>query len=158
MGHWAKLQDMLGKSLIKGKRPPEYFDVTYNLAECLEKVGNGYKGSNPEKAKQQWSQAEKLLKGVLILNPKLNGSDLVVRYKTLLQELAGKLGHAYEDSTAPIVLPPAAPVARPTAKPAAAASTPAAEKGGKSGKKAASAADDLDGYSAFPKLHKNDGK
>lgn len=95
--HWAQLQGMLSGMLVKGKRPPEYYEVSYNLAECMTKVGNGYKGSDKPRAEENWKNAEKLLKGIIILTPKLSGEDMVVAYKALLQELAKKLEHPYID-------------------------------------------------------------
>ena len=66
------------------KKPPEYYDVMYNVAACLlrEAQTSQDKATQMDRAKK----AEQVLKSALILSPKLNGPDTVARYKALLDK------------------------------------------------------------------------
>jgi tetratricopeptide (TPR) repeat protein len=77
IAHWSSLRTTLSRMQ---KKPPEYYEVVYNLAACL--VFQAKHGNDKEKA----LQAEKLLKSSLVLSPNLNGPETVARYNELLQE------------------------------------------------------------------------
>jgi hypothetical protein len=63
------------------KKPPEYFEVVYNLATCL--LFQAKQTQDKSKA----LQAEQLLKSILVLSPNLNGPDTVARYNELLGDV-----------------------------------------------------------------------
>jgi hypothetical protein len=77
VAHWTVLRTRLAKA---AKKPPEYYEVVYNAASCL--FTDGLKTQNQQKA----LQAEQLLNATLVLSPKLNGPEMVARYKELLQK------------------------------------------------------------------------
>jgi hypothetical protein len=60
------------------RKPPEYNEVIYNAAFCLMRQ------ATITKDRTKARQAEQLLKATMVLNPKLNGPDMVARYKVLL--------------------------------------------------------------------------
>jgi TolA-binding protein len=106
--HWARLRDLLKGSK---KVPPEYYEVVYNLANCL--YGQATKATDKEVAKEKAGQAEKLLKSELILHPNLSGPDTVADYNALVQKVATLLGRAAGSAVAP----PAPSTTKPAAKP-----------------------------------------
>jgi tetratricopeptide (TPR) repeat protein len=79
VAHWAKL-----RGLLQNMRPtpPEYYEVIYHVAWCLMSEANQSK--DPKVVKDRANTAEKVLKSTLFLNPKLNGPDMVAKYKVLL--------------------------------------------------------------------------
>ncbi len=89
VAHWAMVRNRLQP--LK-KKPDEYYEVMYNVANCLvhEAERNKDKATATEKA----NQAEKVLKSPLTLNPKLNGNpDTAAKYRALLKkaiELQGR--------------------------------------------------------------------
>jgi hypothetical protein len=80
--HWAKLRNTLQGM---AKKPPEYFEATYNLAAALY----GQAGRTPDKtqAAEKIKQAEQLLKSTLILSPNLSGPEIVDKYESLLKKI-----------------------------------------------------------------------
>jgi tetratricopeptide (TPR) repeat protein len=77
VAHWTTLRTRLAHI---GRKPPEYYEVVYNAANCL--FTESLKSNDPEKA----LQAEQLLNATLVLSPRLNGPETVARYKELLQK------------------------------------------------------------------------
>ncbi len=77
VAHWTNLRQKLQ---TMRKKPPEYLEVMYNAAYCL--VQESKATGDRTKA----GDAEKMLKSAMILNPKLNGPDMVAKYKVLLDE------------------------------------------------------------------------
>ena len=73
---WTSVRLLLGRIQ---KKPPEYFDATYNAALCLVYQA----GVSKDASKAQ--QAEQLLNTAMTLAPNLNGPETVQRYKALLQ-------------------------------------------------------------------------
>jgi hypothetical protein len=79
--HWAKLRNML---LGMVKKPPEYFEATYNLAAAL--YGQAAETKDKPQAAEAAKQAEQLLKSTLILSPDLSGPEMVDQYNALLKK------------------------------------------------------------------------
>ena len=81
VAHWNMLRQKLQ---AMRKKPSEYYDVMYNVADCLVREAE----SSKDKAVliDRARTAEKVLKAALILSPKLNGPDTVARYKVLLNK------------------------------------------------------------------------
>src|SRR5207247_1833296 len=77
VGHWSSLRTTLSRMQ---RKPPEYYEVIVNVAECL--LAQAKQAQDKSKA----LQAEQLLKSSLVLNPSLNGPEMVNRYNELLQE------------------------------------------------------------------------
>ncbi len=77
VAHWTLLRTRL---MRLPRKPPEYYEVVYNAANCL--FTDGLKSNDPHKA----LQAEQLLNATLVLSPKLSGPELVARYKDLLRK------------------------------------------------------------------------
>ena len=75
VAHWTTLRTRMARL---PKKPPEYYEVVYNAANCL--FSEGVKTRNPQKA----LQTEQLLNATLVLSPKLSGPEMVARYKELL--------------------------------------------------------------------------
>jgi hypothetical protein len=75
VAHWTMLRTRLAKARAK---PPEYYEVIYNAADCL--LLDGLKSQDSQKA----LQAEQLLNATLVLSPKLSGPEIVAQYKDLL--------------------------------------------------------------------------
>ncbi|MBI3836876.1 MAG: hypothetical protein HY288_02935 [Planctomycetia bacterium] len=78
VAHWTMLRMRLARI---AKRPPEYYEVVYNAASCL------FTESLKTKNEQQALQAEQLLNATLVLNPHLDGPEMVAKYKELLQKV-----------------------------------------------------------------------
>ena len=91
VAHWALLRSRL-QSLPA--EPPEYFDVTYNVAACL--VREAETTRDRAVAADRAQKAEQVLKSVLILSPKLNGPDAVARYRVLLDKAIALQGRPAE--------------------------------------------------------------
>ena len=81
VAHWVMLRTRLQPLR---KKPPEYYDVMYNVAACL--VREAEKSEDKEIVTDRARKAEQVLKSALILSPKLNGPDTVERYKALLKK------------------------------------------------------------------------
>jgi tetratricopeptide (TPR) repeat protein len=113
--HWSNLRNALQQ--IRGKKPPEYYEVMYKVAECL--VRDAQTSKDKAAALQRAKQAEQVLKAALTLSPNLNGPDMVARYKTLLNKAMTLQGR-----------PPAATPATVPQKPE---NNPAAAPSGKAG-------------------------
>jgi hypothetical protein len=79
--HWAKLRNML---LGMVKKPPEYFEATYNLAAAL--YGQAAETKDKNQAAEKAKEAEQLLKSTLVLSPDLNGPEMVDQYNALLKK------------------------------------------------------------------------
>jgi hypothetical protein len=79
--HWAKLRNML-QGMVK--KPPEYFEATYNLAASL--YGQASETKDKTQAAEKAKQAEQLLKSTLVLSPDLSGPDMVEQYNALLKK------------------------------------------------------------------------
>lgn len=74
--YWATLRNKL-QSPSQLKKPPEYYEVVYNLAFCL----------TAQKQPEKNTQAAQLLNTTLALSPALDGPDRVTKYKELLKQL-----------------------------------------------------------------------
>jgi hypothetical protein len=81
VAHWAKLRNAF-QSMVK--KPPEYFEITYNLAAAL--FGQASRTEDKNQAAEKAKQAEQLLKSTLVLSPNLDGPDMVERYNSLLKK------------------------------------------------------------------------
>ena len=68
------------------KKPPEYFEATYNLAAAL--YGQASQTNDKAQIAEKAKQAEQLLKSTLILSPNLSGPDMVEQYKALLKKVS----------------------------------------------------------------------
>ncbi|MEN6450310.1 MAG: hypothetical protein ABFC96_07460, partial [Thermoguttaceae bacterium] len=81
VAHWVMLRTRLQ---AQKNRPPEYYDVMYNVAACLVREADKSedKGIVADRAKK----AEQVLKSSLVFSPKLNGPETVERYKALLRK------------------------------------------------------------------------
>src|SRR6266404_1306242 len=82
VAHWTRLRTQLANST--GNKPPEYFEVVYNAAECLYTASQ--KLANKEEAKTAATQAEQVLNATLIMSPKLDGPDRVAEFRDLLKK------------------------------------------------------------------------
>ena len=81
VAHWSALRSRLQ---AMPKKPAEYYDVMYNVADCL--LHEAEHSDDEAVAVERAKLAEQVLKAALVLNPKLNGPDTVARYKTLLDK------------------------------------------------------------------------
>ncbi len=79
--HWAKLRNTLQGM---PKKPPEYFEATYNLAASL--YGQASEAKDKTVAAEKAKQSEQLLKSTLVLSPNLSGPDMVEQYNALLKK------------------------------------------------------------------------
>lgn len=86
VAHWTELRLLLQRMR---KRPPDYYEVVYNVALCLVLEAE----TGMDKATKA-NQAEQLLKSALILSPKLNGPDTVARYKVLIDKAIALQGRS----------------------------------------------------------------
>ncbi|MGD0656184.1 MAG: hypothetical protein ABSA16_17750 [Thermoguttaceae bacterium] len=83
VAHWARLRNML---LGAVKKPPEYFEITYNLAAAL--YGQAAEAKDKAQAAEKAKEAEKLLKSTLVLSPNLSGPEMVEQYNALLKKVS----------------------------------------------------------------------
>jgi len=81
--HWARLRNIL-QGMIK--KPPEYFEATYNLAAAL--LGQAAATDDKAQVAEKTKQAEQLLKSTLVLSPNLSGPEMVDRYNALLKKVS----------------------------------------------------------------------
>lgn len=79
--HWARLRNTLQGM---AKKPPEYFEATYNLAASL--YGQAAEAKDKTQAAEKAKQAEQLLKSTLVISPNLSGSEMVEQYNALLKK------------------------------------------------------------------------
>jgi predicted O-linked N-acetylglucosamine transferase (SPINDLY family) len=79
--HWAKLRNALQST---AKKPPEYYEATYNLAAAL--YGQAADAKDKTQAADKAKQAEQLLKSTLVLSPELSGPEMVEKYDALLKK------------------------------------------------------------------------
>jgi hypothetical protein len=77
VAHWSSLRQKLESAR---KKPPEYYEVNYNVALCL------YLESQKTGDKSKALDAQKVLNALIITSPKLDGPDTVARYKDLLKK------------------------------------------------------------------------
>lgn len=82
---WLQIRNRL-QPLRPSKRPPEYYEVVYNAAYCLSRQAKTAKTQGSDKR----TEALKLLKSTIIMDEKLNGPDMVAKYKSLIAELESK--------------------------------------------------------------------
>ena len=80
VAYWVALRTRLQ---ALRKKPPEYYEVMYNVAACL--IREAENATDKAVAMDRAKKAEQVLKSALILSPKLNGPDTVARYKALLR-------------------------------------------------------------------------
>ncbi len=92
VAHWTLLRTRL---MRLPRKPPEYYEVVYNAANCL--FTDGLKSNDPRKA----LQAEQLLNATLVLSPKLSGPELVARYKELMRKSRQLQGRPAEATANP---------------------------------------------------------
>jgi len=104
--HWAEVRDLLQRMT---KRPPEFYEVSYNVAACLLYQARTEK-DKAEGAKKALD-GERVLKSMMVLNPSLNGPDMVARYNDLLGKLIAAQGRKPEAT--PAKKPEAAPGKKP---------------------------------------------
>jgi hypothetical protein len=77
IGQWTRIRMLLSRAKQK---PPEYYLAIFNAADCLMRQV----AATGDKTKA--ADAEKLLKATLVLNPNLNGPEMVTQYKELLNK------------------------------------------------------------------------
>jgi tetratricopeptide (TPR) repeat protein len=82
VAQWTELRTMLQR--MRGKKPPEYYEVIYNAAFCLVQEAKQLKTKDERELKA--SQAEQLLKSTRTYNPNLSGPEMVAKYDVLLIE------------------------------------------------------------------------
>jgi hypothetical protein len=105
VAHWTGLRVKLQSMR---KKPIEFFEVMYNAAFCL--IQEAKATGDRKKA----GDAEKMLKSALILSPKLNGPDMVAKYKVLLDEAVSiaRPGQAVPSQAVPAAPAQAAPAGK----------------------------------------------
>ncbi len=77
---------------MRGKKPPELYECTYGAAYCLYYSAELKKASDGDTATKQATDAEKLLKSTIIVNPTLSGPDMVAKFNSLLEKVTKFLG------------------------------------------------------------------
>jgi hypothetical protein len=103
VAHWSDLRMRLQQ--VKGKKPPEYYDVMYRVADCL--MRDAQKTSDKQIQMERAKQAEQVLKSTLVLNPSLDGPDTVARFKALLNKAILLQGRQPQAETPPASEKPA---------------------------------------------------
>ena len=79
--HWTDVRGKLGSL---AKRPPEYFEANYSAASCL------YKQSLATGDAEKRTTALKLLNGLILTNPTLNGQhEMAAKYRALISKMQG---------------------------------------------------------------------
>ncbi len=91
VAHWNMLRQKLQ---AMRKKPSEYYDVMYYVADCL--VREAQTSKDQAVLMERARTAEQVLKAALILSPKLNGPDTVARYKVLLNKAITMQGRTPE--------------------------------------------------------------
>jgi tetratricopeptide (TPR) repeat protein len=91
VAHWAMLRNRLQ---WMPKKPVEYYEVMYNVANCLVRESEACK--DKAVAFDRAKKAEQVLKAALVLSPKLNGPENVARYKVLLDKAIALQGRSSE--------------------------------------------------------------
>jgi hypothetical protein len=91
VAHWTMIRSRLQPMR---KKPPEYFDVMYNVAASL--MREAQKSRDKSVVADRAKKAEQVLKSALILSPKLNGPDTVARYNVLLNKAIALQGRPPE--------------------------------------------------------------
>ena len=79
--HWADLRNRLQHMK---KKPPEYYEVMYNVAKCL--VREAEKSKHKKVILDRANTAEKVLKSPLVTARKSMGPDMVAKYVALLNK------------------------------------------------------------------------
>ena len=82
---WSKLRQMLEGTK---PRPPEYYEVLYNAANCLVLEADKIKAKDKDGAAAKALQAEKVLNAALFANRNLSGPDMVAQYNALAKKAA----------------------------------------------------------------------
>jgi len=85
VAHWTTLRTRLSRARSK---PPEYYEVVYNAANCL------FLSAVKARSTEQALQAEQLLNATLVLSPRLSGPEMVAQYKDLLKRARQLQGRA----------------------------------------------------------------
>ncbi len=84
VSHWAALRQKLAPHINKPGTPADlkssYYEINYNVALCL--FSEAQKTANTDKA----FDAQKVLNGLLIPSPKLDGPETVAKYRDLLKK------------------------------------------------------------------------
>jgi cellulose synthase operon protein C len=89
VSHWVMLRSRLQPLRQK---PPEYYEVMYNVAACL--VREAEKSKDTTTTLDRAKKAEQVLKAALVLSPRLNGPDTVARYRILLDRAIALQGRS----------------------------------------------------------------
>jgi tetratricopeptide (TPR) repeat protein len=79
VAHWTTLRNRMQGML---RKPNEYYDVMYNVANCL--IREAETSKDKASAVEFARMAEQVLKSPMILTPKLNGPETVAKYKALV--------------------------------------------------------------------------
>ena len=81
IAHWTEVRGKLG---TLAKRPPEYFEANYSAAVCL------YRQSQLSGDDDKRTTALKLLNGLILTNPTLNGQlEMAAKYRALISKIQG---------------------------------------------------------------------
>ena len=98
VAQWAMVRNRLQPLANRPGCPPEYFDVMYNVANCL--VREAQRSKDKSVTLDRAKKAEQVLKAALILNPTLNGPDTVAKYKVLLNQAIALQGRSPDQNGA----------------------------------------------------------
>jgi tetratricopeptide (TPR) repeat protein len=98
VAHWAMVRNRLQPLANRPGCPAEYFDVMYNVAKCL--VREAQQSKDKTVVLDRAKKAEQVLKAPLILNPTLNGPDMVAKYKVLLNQAIALQGRSPDQNGA----------------------------------------------------------
>jgi hypothetical protein len=94
VGHWVMLRTRLQPMR---KKPAEYYEVMYNVAKCL--VREAERSTDKAVVLDCAKKAEQVLKAALVLSPKLNGPDMVAKYRVLLDKAITMQGRSPEQKS-----------------------------------------------------------
>ena len=90
---WNLIRNLLQNSRgPTGKKPPEYYEVILNAAECL--YAQAKNSPNKETKTAKAKEAARYLNSALILSDKLSGPEMVAKYKALLDRLRPMIGES----------------------------------------------------------------
>jgi hypothetical protein len=92
VAHWTMLRTRLARL---ARKPPEYYEVVYNAANCLFTESRA--NNDPQKA----LYAEQLLSATLVLSPKLSGPEMVAKYNELLSKARQMQGRPSTNASLP---------------------------------------------------------